>query len=100
MPSISQLDKTLIVKVSVFNPNDRAVTICKDTETAKFKLITPRQAQFLQPLDLRLILLAKMRNSENFEQELNQLLQVSTVNGESQPDRPPPEYNKLWFPAP
>ena len=100
MSSINHLDKTLIVKVSVFNPNDRAVTICKDTEIAKFKLITPRQAQFLQPLDLRLILLAKMRNSENFEQELNQLLQVSTVNGESQPDRPLPKYNKLWFPTP
>ena len=100
MSSINQLDKTLIVKVSVFNPNDRAVTICKDTEIAKFKLFTPRQAQFLQPLDLRLISLAKMRNSKNFEQELNQLLQVSTVNGESQPDRPPPEFNKLWSPTP
>ena len=99
MSSINHLDKTLIVIVSVFNPNDRAVTICKDTET-KFKPITPRQAQFLHSLVLRLISLAKMRNSENFEQKLNKLLQVSTIEGELQPDRPPPEYNKLWFPTP
>ena len=59
------------------------------------------QADNLIEIDPQLISLAKMRNPDGFESELNQLIQdfhfkkIDTPTG-----RPPPDYSKLWFPTP
>ena len=39
--------------------------------------------------------------SENYLIEINQLIQVTeTPKRKSQPAKPAPEYEKLWFPTP
>ena len=39
--------------------------------------------------------------SENYLTEINQLIQVSdTAKRKTQPAKPAPEYEKLWFPTP
>ena len=59
------------------------------------------QADNLIEIDPQLISLTKMRKPDDFEGELNQLIQdfhfkkIDTPTG-----RPPPDYSKLWFPTP
>ena len=57
------------------------------------------QAVNLIEIDAQLISLAKMRDPDDLEGELNQLIEdfhfqkIDTPTG-----RPPPDYSKLWFP--
>ena len=59
------------------------------------------QVDNLTEIDPQLISLAKMRNPDDFEGELNHVNQdfhfkkIDTPTG-----RPPPDYAKLWFPTP
>ena len=55
------------------------------------------QADRLINFDPQLITLAKMRDPNDLENGLNQLVQVDLSN---QKTRPIPESNKLWFPTP
>ena len=58
------------------------------------------QVDKLIEIDPQLISLAKMHKPDDFEGELNQLVQhfhfqkIDTPTG-----RPPPDYSKLWFPT-
>ena len=51
-------------------------------------------------IDPQLITLAKSRKKDDYFAELNQLIQDFTQHKPGQTRRPPPEYNKLWFPTP
>ena len=64
-------------------------------------MLNEAQADNLIQIDPQMISLAKMRNLDDFEGELNQLIQgfhfkiIDTPTG-----RPPPDYSKLWFRTP
>ena len=40
-----------------------------------------------------------MKDGEIFN-SVNQILSTGKVHGKNQPKRPPPEYDKIWFPTP
>ena len=66
-----------------------------------FEILTESQAEHLAEVDPQLISLAKLRNPDNFENELNQLIQdVHFKKYDTLTGRPPPNYDKLWFPTP
>ena len=46
-----------------------------------------------------LLALDKMKDGEIFN-SINQILNTGNVHGKNQPKRPPPGYDKIWFPTP
>ena len=64
---------------------------------ASLDILNQSQADRLINIDPQLIALAKMRDQNDLENGLNQLVQVDISNQKS---RPSPEYDKLWFPTP
>ena len=59
------------------------------------------QADYLLEIDPQLLAIAKMRKPDDFENELNQLIQdIHFQKFDFDNGRPPPDYSKLWFPTP
>ena len=99
--SLSKFDDTGKVFVSAINLSDNQFTLNNQTEIAYFEILNEAQADSLIEIDPQLISLAKMRNPDNSEGELIQLIEdfhfkkIDTPTG-----RPAPDYSKLWFPTP
>ena len=99
--SLSKNDDTGKVFVSAVKFSDNQITLNNQTEIAHFEFLNEVQADNLIEIDPQLISLAKMRNPDDFEGELNQLLQDFQFKKSDTPTgRPPPDYSKLWFPTP
>ena len=99
--SLRKIDDSGKVFVSAINLSNNQITLNNQTEKAHFGTVNEAQADKLIEIDPQLISLAKMRNPNDFEGELNQLIQdfhfkkIDTPTG-----RPPPDYSKLSFPNP
>ena len=99
--SRSKIDDTGKVFVSTINLSDNQITLNNQTEISTFEILNEAQADNLIEINTQLISLAKMLNPDDFEGEMNQLIQdfhfkkIDTPAG-----RPPPDYSKLWFPTP
>ena len=97
--SLSKIDDKGKVFISVTIPSDNQITLNSQTEIALFEILNEAQADNLIEIEPQLISLAKMRNPDDSEGELNPLIQdyhfkkIGTPTG-----RPPPDYSKLWFP--
>ena len=99
--SLSKIDDTGKVFVSAINLSDNQITLNNQTEIAHLKISNEAQAGNLIETNTQLISLAKMRNPDDFEGELNQLIQDFHLKKFDTPTgRPPPDYSKLWFPTP
>ena len=100
-PSLSTIENNGKVVISAINFSDNPITLNNKTEIANFEILNEAEADDLLAIDPKLISLAKLRNPDDFEGELNQLIQdfhfqkIDTPTG-----RPPPDYSKLWFPTP
>ena len=73
--TFSKIDDTTKVFVSAINLSDNQITLNNQTEKPHFEVLNEAQAHNLIETDRQLISLAKMRNPDDFEGELNQLLQ-------------------------
>ena len=99
--SLSKLENDNKIFISAINLSDYPITINNNKQIAFFEILNEAQADNLVEIDPQLISLAKMRNPDDFENELNQLVhdayfkKFDTITG-----RPPPDYSKLWFPTP
>ena len=97
--SLSNDNDTGEVFVSAINFSDNQFTLNNQTEIATFEILNDEQANHLNEIDPQLISLAKMRDRDDFEGELNQFIQdfrfqkIDTPTG-----RQPPDFSKLWFP--
>ena len=80
--------------------SDTQITFNNKTEIALFQILNESEADGITPIDPQLISLAKLKNRDDCENKLNQLIQdfhfekIDTPTG-----RPPPDYSKL-FPTP
>ena len=72
--SLSKIDDTSKVFVSAINLSDNQITLNNQTEIAHFENLNEAEADNLIEIDPQLISLAKMRNRDDFEGELNQLI--------------------------
>ena len=98
--SLSKLDNNKLY-VSALNLCDHQITLSNKTIVGYFEILTESQAEHLAEIDPQLISLAKLRNPDNFENELNQLIHdVHFKKHDTLTGRPPPNYEKLWFPTP
>ena len=98
--SLSKMEKTKLL-VSAINLCDHQITLNCKTVIGFFEILTESQAEHLKEIDPQLISLAKMRNPDNFENELNQLIHdVHFEKIDTNTGRPPPDYGKLGFPTP
>ena len=99
--SFSKIDDNGKVFVSAINLSDNQITLNNQIEIAHFEILNEAQADNLVESDPQLISLAKMRNPDDCEGELNQLIQdirfhkIDTPTG-----RLPPDYSKIWLPNP
>ena len=99
--SLSKIEDDNKIFISAINLSDNQITINKNKQIAHFEILNEAQADNLVEVDPQLISLAKMRNPENAENELNQLVQdVYFKKYDIATGRPPPDYSKLWFPTP
>ena len=73
--SLSKTDGKGKVFVSAINLSDNQITLNNPTETAHFEISNATQADNLIETDPRLISFARTRNPDDFEGELNQLIQ-------------------------
>ena len=95
---MSTVDETGKIYISAINPTDHQITVPYNTIIASFEILKPTQAEKLIQIDPQLLALAKMRDHENIEAELNQMIQDKNFNQSN--ERTKPEYEKLWFPTP
>ena len=73
--SLCKFDDTGKVFVSAINLSDNQITLNNRTEMAHFEILNKTQADNLIEIDPQLISLVKVRNPDDFEGELNQLIQ-------------------------
>ena len=73
--SLSKIDDTGEFFVSAINLSVNQITSNNPTEKAHFEILNEAQAENLIEFDPQLISLAKMRSPDDFEGELNQLIE-------------------------
>ena len=98
--SLSRTDSEGNLYLSALNHQTNEITIPRHSDIAFFKFLSPQQAETLTPIELKLLTLAKFKNPDDLEKEINQLIIVEEFNADSQPPRPKPDYKRLWFPTP
>ena len=87
--------------MSALNLCDHQITLSNKTIEGYFEILTESQTEHLAEIDPQLISLSKLRNSDDFENELYQLIHdVLFKKHDTLTGRPPPNYEKLWFPTP
>ena len=78
--------------------NDHGTTITKNKQVAVLIFLFGQEEEKLTEIGPELLALDKMKDGEIFR-EINQFIQVGKTRGGKQPKRPPPEYDKIWFPT-
>ena len=90
--SVSKIDDTGKVFVSAINLSGNQITLNHQSEIAQFEILNEAQADNLIEIDPHLISLAKICNPDDFQGELNQLIQVFHFKKIDTPTgRPPPD---------
>ena len=98
--SLSRTDSQGNLYQSALNLQTNDITIPRNSDVAYFKILSPQQAETLTPIDPQLLTLAKFKNPDEFEHEINQLIIDEEFKGYFQPPRTKPDYKKFWFPTP
>ena len=98
--SLSRTDSEGNLYLSALNLQTNEITIPRNSDIALFKFLSPQQAETLTPIEPQLLTLAKFKNPDDFEKEINQLIIDEEFNADSQPPRPKPDYKRFWFPTP
>ena len=95
--SLSTIDEKGKVLVSAVNITDHYIHVKANTHVAYFEILSEAQASRLINIDPQLIALAKMRDPNDLENGINQLVQMEC---KKDGQKPLPEYEKFWFPTP
>ena len=99
--SLSTISSENKLYISASNFADDLVILPNKKEMGRFHISTSDQAQNLLPIDTSITSVPRMKNSEDVKTKIIQLIQKEIANPECQTTKtPPPNYNKLWFPAP
>ena len=80
------------------NLNEHNTTLTKNKQIAVFHFLPPQDEEELIEIGPGLLALDKMKAGEIFN-TVNQILSTGKVHGKNQPNRPPPNYDKNWFPT-
>ena len=81
------------------NLNDHVITLPKNKQIAVFQFLSPQEEEDLIEIGPELLALDKMKDGTVLN-GINQIICTGKNDGKNQPKRPPPEYDKIWFPTP
>ena len=76
------------------------LTLPFKTEIGKFSIFTLTQYENLIQIESQTLALAKMNQPENVELGINEIISQKASPSEASGKKPPPEYEKFWFPTP
>ena len=77
--SLSKIDDTGKAFVSAINLSDNQITLNNQTEIARFEILNEAQADNLNETDPQVISLAKIRYQDDFDGELNRIIDIFTI---------------------
>ena len=69
------------------------------TEIGNFSILTLTQYKNLIQINLKILALAKMNKPDTVELEINEITSKKVSPLEASEQKPPPEYEKFWFPT-
>ena len=97
--SISEFDKNHTVYITAFNMVEHYLTLPFKTETGKFSILTLSEFKKFIPILPETLALAEMKQPDDVELGINELIEEKTSMPSASQLKPPPEYEKLWFPT-
>ena len=97
--AVVKVGKDNNISIIAINLNEHNITITKNKHIAVFQFLSPQDEEELIEIGRDLLALDKMKDGEFFN-SVNQILSTGKVHGKNQPKRPPPDYDKIWFPTP
>ena len=98
--SINEVNKQNIVYVTAFNMTEHNLTLPFKTEIGKFSILTLTEYENLVQIEPQTLALAKMNQPDNVELGINEIISKKTSPSLASEQKPPPEYEKFWFPTP
>ena len=98
--STSEIDKKNTVYITAFNMTEHYLTLAFKTEIGKFPILTLSEFEKLIPILPETLALAKMKQPDDVELGINELIEEKTSMLSASQLKPPSEYEKLWFPTP
>ena len=96
--AVVKVGKENNISIIAINLSEHNVTITKNKQIAVFQFLSPQDEEELIEIGPDLLALDKMKDGEIFN-SVNQILSTGKVHGKSQPKRPPPDYDEIWFPT-
>ena len=76
------------------------LTLPFKTEIGKFSILTLTEYENLIQIEPQTLALAKMNQPDNVELGINDIISQKTSPSLGSEQKPPPEYEKFWFPTP
>ena len=98
-PAVVKVAKENNISIIAITLNEHNVTITKNKQIAVFQFLPPEDGEELIEIGPDLLALDKIKDGEIFN-SINEILSTRNVHGKNQPKRPPPDYDKIWFPTP
>ena len=98
--SINEVTKNNTVYVTAFNMTEHNLTLPFKTEIGKFSILTLTEYENLIQIEPQTLALAKMNQTDNVELGINEIISQKTSPSIGSEQKPPPEYEKFWFPTP
>ena len=89
-----------MVYVTAFNMTEHNLTLPFKTEIGKISILTLTEYENLIQIEPQTLALAKMNQLDNVELGINEIISQKTSPSIGSEQKPPPEYEKFWFPTP
>ena len=98
--SLSRTDSQGNLYISALNLQRNEITLPRNPHVAYFKCLSTQQAETVTPIDPQQLPLTKVKKTEDFEHEINQLIIDEEFIADSQPPRQNLTTRSFWFPEP
>ena len=97
--AVIKVGKVNNLSIIASNLNEHNVTLTKNKQIGIFQFLSPQDEEELIEIGPDLLALDKLKDGEIFN-SVNQIYSTGKVHCKNQPKRPPPHYDKIWFPTP
>ena len=99
MSAVIKVGKDNNISIIAINLNEQNVTLTKNKQIAVFQFFSPHDEEELIEIGPENLALDILKDGEIFN-SINRIMSTRKVHGKNQPKRPPPDYDKIWFPRP
>ena len=96
--AVMKVGKDSNISILAISLNELKVTLPKNKQIAVFQFLSPQDEEDMIEIGPDRLTLDRMKDGEIFN-NVNQFLSTGKIHGKDQPTRPPPDYDKIWFPT-